>query len=301
MMTTSADSKKVALKLHKQFAHPTPEKLIRLLKCAKMNNSDLEEQVKSVSETCNICCKLRKPTPRPIVSIPLAYKFNETISVDLKVWKVNLYFLVIVDIATRYCSAIVIRDKNPKTIIKGLFLTWISHFGAPRKLLSDNGGEFNNVDMRQLGESFNMKIMTTAAQSPWSNGICERQNAVIGDLVNKILLDTSCDIETALAWAISARNALSNFSGFSPNQLVFGFNPALPNVFHDQPPALEEVSSSNMVRENLNALHIARKGFIEQESSEKIRRALRSNVRNTSVDELNSGDEVYYKRNDSKE
>ena len=56
-----------------------------------------------------------------------------------------------------------------------------------------------------------------------------------------------------------------------------------------------------MIWENLNALHIARKGFIEQESSEKIRRALRSNVRNTSVDELNSGDEVYYKRNDSKE
>ena len=116
-MTTSADSKKVALKLHKQFAHPTPEKLIRLLKCAKMNNSDLEEQVKSISENCNICCKLKKPTPRPIVSIPLAYKFNETISVDLKVCKVNLYFLVIVDIATRYCGAIVhafIEKDNKK-------------------------------------------------------------------------------------------------------------------------------------------------------------------------------------------
>ena len=153
--------------------------------------------------------KVRGTPGKSSRNLRLAYKFNETISVDLKVWKVNLYFLVIVDIATRYCSTVVIQVKKPKTIIKGPFLTWISRFDAPHKLLSDNGGEFNNVDMRQLGEYFNMEIMTTAAQSPWSNGIRERQNALIGDLVNKILLDTSCDTETALAWAISARNALS--------------------------------------------------------------------------------------------
>ena len=59
--------------------------------------------------------------------------------------------------------------------------------------------------------------MTTAAESPWSNGVCERLNGEIGERVSRILDDTQCDIELALAWAISARNALSNKAGFYPN------------------------------------------------------------------------------------
>ena len=61
---------------------------------------------------------------------------------------------------------------------------------------------------------------------------------MIGDNVSKILDETQCDLELALAWAILARNALSNKSGFSPNQLVFSFNPAIPEIFQSEPTAL---------------------------------------------------------------
>ena len=129
--------------------------------------------------------------------------------------------------------------------------------------------------------------------------VFERLNAVIGENVSRILEDTQCDLELALAWAISARNALSNKSGFSPNQLVFSFNPAIPDVFHSEPPALEPVTSSEIVRQNLGALHLARREFIRSESKEKIQRALSHKVRPTRVENLVNGDNVYYKRNDS--
>ena len=205
------------------------------------------------------------------------------------------------DVATRYCTATVIKDKCASTIIKGLFLSWIVLFGAPGKMLSDNGCEFNNSEMRTLGEAFNVKVMTTAAESPWSNGVCERQNAVIGDSVRKIMADCNCALEVALAWAIAARNSLTNSFGFSPNQLVFGYNPAIPNVVTNDLPALESASSSETVRDNLNALHAARQEFIKKESSERLARALRHNVRSTDVSDLQNGDEVFYKRNDSYE
>ena len=300
-MACGHNIKKVALKLHKQFAHPTAEKLINLLKSARMSSTELENEIRELSNTCEVCLKLRKPSPRPAVSLGLGSNFNDAVSIDLKTWRTNLYFLVIVDNATRYCAAAVIKDKNPRTIVKAIFLNWISTFGAPRKILSDNGGEFNNVELRQLAESFNIKIMATAASSPWSNGLCERLNAVLGDLVSKVIEDSACDVETALAWAVSARNALSNFTGYSPNQQVFGLNPALPNLFTNKPPALENVSSSDIVRKNLNALHAARQNFIRIESSEKVRRALRSNIRAMPLDSFSAGDEVYYKRDDSKE
>ena len=138
---------------------------------------------------------------------------------------------MIINLATRYCTATRILNKRTLTIINGLFTSWISIFGAPRKLLSDNGCEFNNSEMREMGEAFNVKIMTTAAESPWSNGVCERQNAVIGDSVSKIMSDCHCSVEAALARAVSARNALSNNHGFSHSHLVFGINPVLPNIF----------------------------------------------------------------------
>ena len=130
------------------------------------------------------------------------------------------------------------------------------------------GGEFNNEKMRSLGDLFGIKLLCTAAYSPWSNGICERLNAVLALSVKRIREDTGCDIDTALAWAVAARNALHNFSGYSPNQLVFGYNPSLPNVMTDNAPALEARTNLEMIADNLNALHSARKDFISIESKD---------------------------------
>lgn len=209
------DVEKAALKLHRQFGHPTSEKLIKLISKAGIKNSKLEQAVQKVTKESETCFKFQKPKPRPIVSMPMASKFNEAIAMDLKVWG-SKYFLVIVDLAARYCTATVIGNKCAATIIKALFQCWIVTFGAPGKILTDNGGEFNNVEMQSLGETFNIKIMTTAAESPWSNGVCEQLNAVIGDMVRKIMADSKCDLEVALAWAVSARNALTNVYGFFP-------------------------------------------------------------------------------------
>ena len=81
-------------------------------------------------------------------------------------------------------------------------------------------------------------------------------------------------METALAWAVSAKNGLQNVYGYSPNQLVFGENVNLPSVVTDLPPALEGTTSSERVREKLNVLHKARENYIKAESSDKVKRAL---------------------------
>ena len=91
-------------------------------------------------------------------------------------------------------------------------------FGAPGQILSDNGGEFNSDDFRIMGEQLNTRVRTTAAEAPWSNGINERHNGTLGRMIDKILLEQRCDLETAVVWATSAKNALSNVFGLSPNQ-----------------------------------------------------------------------------------
>ena len=102
-------------------------------------------------------------------------------------------------------------------------------------------------------------------------------------------------LEVALAWAVSAKNSLETHLGFSPNQLVFGRNPNNPACFRDKPPALEPPSGSDLVRTHLNAMHSARQAFIQNESSEKLKRALLHQVR-PSGEKFCSGDVVLYRR-----
>ena len=57
--------------------------------------------------------------------------------------------------------------------------SWICIFGPPTKFLSDSGREFTNQDLLDLCEKMNIVVKTTAAESPWSNGLVEQHNAVI--------------------------------------------------------------------------------------------------------------------------
>ena len=89
------------------------------------------------------------------------------------------------------------------------------------------------------------------------------------------------------------KHFLINVSGFSPHQLVFGENIKLPNVINDQ---LSSASPEmKTIGDHLLALHAAQKAFIAAESSDKIRRALHKQTRNTCDLFLNSHN-VYYKR-----
>ena len=287
--------KRKALKLHRQFAHPSKEKLLRLIKDAGIKDEKLEDEIRKIADNCDTCTQFKRTPSRPVVSVPMAKQFNEMISMDLKIWK-DKYFLVMIDMATRYCNACVITSKEAEVIIDGVMRHWVALFGAPRKILTDNGGEFNNDKFRSMCENFNIQVMCTAAESPWSNGTCERLNAVLKNNVLKIREENQCSIGTALAWAVAARNALQNNHGFSPNQLVFGFNPSIPNLGEDSPSALGNVTSSQTVADNLVAMRKSREEFIKADANERIRRALSNNIRRTEDHNVEVGSYVYYKR-----
>ena len=137
-----------------------------------------------------------------------------------------------------------------------------------------------------MAGSFNIRVTTTAAESPWSNGLCECHNAILTEILLKIKEESACDLNTTLSWAIMAKNCLHNVNDFSPYQLVYERNPHLPSVLTDKPPALERTSISKYVTNHMEALHIS-------ESSEKIRRALRRQIRPSGTT-YDTGDLVYY-------
>ena len=60
---------------------------------------------------------------------------------------------------------------------------------------------------------------------------------IISEMLDKVLKETNCSFEVALAWCTCAKNQLPNLQGFSPFRLVFGQNPKLLTSINDKPRA----------------------------------------------------------------
>ena len=145
--------KYIAIKLHKQFGHPKSARLIDLIKTVGTSDKDMLDMVKDLDKSCEICMRYKRPSSRPVVEFSLAHGFNETVAIDLK--------------------------------------HWVAIFGTPT-FLSDNRGEFTNELFREMGKQFNINIKSTAAESPWSNDIVEKQNGVIGNMIEKVMSHVRC-------------------------------------------------------------------------------------------------------------
>ena len=295
--------KDVALKLHRCFAHPSADRLLRLVSNAGARwsqNQNLKKEIKEITENCTVCKVFKKPPPRPIVGFPMATEFQEAVGMDLKQYN-GRQILHMVDLCTRLSAAIFIPNKKKETIVKAIMQIWIAVYGTPKKVLSDNGGEFANPEFLSFCEQFGITVQTTAAESPWSNGTVERANQTLARSMDKIIHDTGCHPELALLWALNAMNSLQNVAGFSLFQLVLGGNPKLPSTLTDDLPAATKQSMSDLLKKNLNTIHSARTAFIACENDEKIRRALKANIRSSGEIKYVTGDVVLYKRDSSTE
>jgi len=293
----------IATKLHRCFAHPSAERLLRLVNHAGerwSQNANLKQEISKVTEACEVCKVFKKPPPRPVVALPQASEFQETVAMDLKQYQ-SKQILHLIDACTRLSAATFIPNKKRDTIVTAILRVWISVYGSPQQILTDNGGEFANAEFIHFCEQFGITIRTTAAESPWSNGIVERANQTLARSMDRIIFDTGCDPELALLWSVNAKNSLQNVAGFSPFQLVLGRNPSLPSVITDELPAITHGSLSNLMKDTLNTIHAARTAFIACENDEKIRRALKANVRTAGETKYVTGDEVLYKRDSSTE
>ena len=63
-----------------------------------------------------------------------------------------------IDEFTKYSNAVIIKKKLSSLTV--FIKNWLSIFGAPKRLFSDNGGEFINDEFYEICESFNIQVIT---------------------------------------------------------------------------------------------------------------------------------------------
>ena len=126
--------------------------------------------------------------------------------------------------------------------------------GMPLRFQFDNGREFNNPEVIELCEKFGVKLQpaTTAANSPYSNGLCEKNHKVVDLIMEKLMDgDPSLNEADALNFALNAKNMETNNKGFSSMQIVYGFNPTLPGLINGTAASLDDEYINSDVKNHI--------------------------------------------------
>ena len=208
--------------MHDTLAHPSKQSMLQMIRNSSFNKNVPNFIINKIYDNCEWCFKFKKSKPTFKVSPPMSHDFNQTVTMDLKIWpKKGKIILYIIDMFSRLTHASVIKDKRPESVIKVFVDEWILRWGAPDAILTDNGTEFVNSKMTAVCEAYSIKMINSGAHSPNQCGLVE-SNHKYTDRMVEILMDQkpNMSFEEALRSAVFAKNMLINVYGFSPLQIV---------------------------------------------------------------------------------
>jgi len=144
--------------------------------------------------------------------------------------KGNCYYLLVVDVATRFLFLRPLQSKTAYAVAQQLLVLFCD-LGFPKILQSDNGTEFVNEIMTALKKIANIDERLISAYNHRSNGIAERAIQSTSQAVYKQvggLISQWDDYLPAIQHAFNTR--VIELHGSSPYALLFG---RAPNGFED--------------------------------------------------------------------
>ena len=190
--------------------------------------SDVERHVRSC-HTCQTHAPSRQPKA-PLGTVALSTEPFSRVSIDLvgplspASSDGHRYVLTMVDQATRYPDAVALRHIDSKTVAEAL-LTMFSHIGFPRELTSDNGTQFTSQMFEEFLQLLGTEHRLTPPYHAQSNGLVERFNGTLKNMLRKLTTDRPKDWNKHLpALLFAYRDAPHAATGLSPFELIFGHN-----------------------------------------------------------------------------
>ncbi len=119
----------------------------------------------------------------------MATKFNQIVPMDLKRWA-GEYILNLIDMWLRLTVSVFLKHKKPCEVIDKILMHWVgAGYGLMGAILSDNGEEFSSDESKEVASVLNMILLTTAAESPFQNGLCEREHSITDNMLTKLIKD----------------------------------------------------------------------------------------------------------------
>ncbi len=148
------------------------------------------------------------------------------------------YVLVCVDHFSRCVVFAPLRDKSAETVAHALVSHLLSPYTTPRVLLTDNGTEFKNQVLADICSQYGVKQTLITAHHPASNGLLERTNRKILEILRHLSGHLHETWEDWLSRVAACSNSFVNSStGKTPHYIVFGCDKKLLYDVLLQPPS----------------------------------------------------------------
>ncbi|KAL8441664.1 hypothetical protein Emed_007526 [Eimeria media] len=131
----------------------------------------LRRDVKMFMRKCVLCmAHTHDPRRWKWSSLPIGTPF-ELVAMDLygplTVTETgNAYILVFIDHHTRWVELVPLKQPTASTVADAFFVSWISRWGVPRAILSDNGPQFTAELLRHLCQVYGITKLTAAPYHP---------------------------------------------------------------------------------------------------------------------------------------
>eukprot|EP00117_Sycon_ciliatum_P001937 scpid64630/ scgid7390/ Retrovirus-related Pol polyprotein from transposon 412; Protease; Reverse transcriptase; Endonuclease len=194
--------------------------------------SDITEFVRC----CHTCAQIRakNPTNRaPLQPMIAGYPF-EIVALDIvgplpETSQGHKYLLVMADYFTRWVEAFPLRDITAVSVAAAVVNGWISRFGAPEQLHSDQGAQFESRLFADICRLLGIRKTRTTPYHPSGDGLVERVNRTLLGLLRAHITPTSTEWDATFSLVLlSYRAAVHKSTGFSPARLLYGADVRLP-------------------------------------------------------------------------
>ena len=216
-------------RLHLNLGHPTEKELLRLLAWQGAVSKHMVSAVKHMQ--CNSCQRTKKhQQPRPS-AMPVANmgQFNDNLQSDVfycrDVLGVNYAVVGMIDQSTLLHQATRMPDTLSETMLDIFRKTWFKPYGYPMTIRVDPGASYAK-HFRDYVERRGILLEVVPAEAHWRIGLIERRNAVLRDILERIIdseaVMTSDDFDAALEAAVHALNSMTYSHGRPQYMAVFG-------------------------------------------------------------------------------
>lgn len=195
--------------------------------------TDMRQDVINFIKTC-IPCQQNKSCRLPQLPIHLIkepdHRFKH-IHLDL-IGKLSgdpeySYTLNIRDRFTGYLTVIPLIESNSETILNAFITNYISKFGIPEIIVTDNASNLNSETIQLFVKKLSIKHINSTPYHPASNGLIERPNQQIKAAFKCLRGYHWSKIVPIIALCFN--NSNTKTSTYTPAQLTFGCNQRLPN------------------------------------------------------------------------
>ena len=141
----------------------------------------------------------------------------------------NKYILVLTDQFTKYVEIFAMPDQTADECASKIMNEFISRWGTPLKIHSDQGSTFESKVFRHLCDLLEVKKTRTSPRNPRGNGQTERFNRTLLKMIKAYLTNEQEDWDLYLGCLAGAYRATpSEATRLSPNLLSLGREVRLP-------------------------------------------------------------------------